>query len=51
MPNSEVFKQVLADSEIDDEFTMSDFIPKYAYYILELNTEYKHLLEEFKLTS
>lgn len=38
MPNSEVFEYVLADTAIDDEFTMSDFVPKYAYLILELNT-------------
>lgn len=48
MPKSEVFVSVLADSAIDDEFTMSDFVPKYSYLILELNTEYKRLITEFK---
>ena len=48
MPNSEVFESVLTDSAIDDEFTMSDFVPKYSYLILELNTEYKRLVKEFK---
>jgi hypothetical protein len=40
--DNEVFDQVLAET-VDDEFTMSDFVPKYAYTLLELNTEFKRL--------
>jgi hypothetical protein len=40
--DNEVFDQVLAET-VDDEFTMSDFVPKYAYTLLELNTEIKRL--------
>lgn len=49
--SSEVFDQVLRDSAIEEEFTMADFVPKYAYQILELNTEYKNILKEFSETT
>lgn len=49
--SSEVFDQVLRDSVIEEEFTMADFVPKYAYQILELNTEYKNLLKDFGETT
>lgn len=45
--DNEVFEQVLADT-VDDEFTMSDFVPKYAYTLLELNTEYRRLQNELQ---
>jgi protein gp37 len=49
--SSEVFDQVLRDSHIEEEFTIADFVPKYTYQILELNTEYKNLLKDFSETT
>jgi hypothetical protein len=31
---------------MDDDFQMMDFLPRYSYLILEMNMEYKKLLEE-----
>ena len=43
--NNEVFEMVLAET-MEDDFQMMDFLPRYSYLILEMNMEYKKLLEE-----
>ena len=30
----------------DDDFTVADFVPKYSYLILELNMEFRRVLDE-----